>query len=991
MTGARITTCGVPFASAYGQDPALSGSNDEEALDLGTGIAPLGSSITIDKSANKTEVAVGGEVIYTYEVENAGDVALSNITVTDNKCSPAVYSSGDDGDNLLAPNRGETWIFTCTSNIFVDTINVAFSSGWTGVETINSAPDEWEVTVIPPATIGNYVWLDEDGDGDQDAGEAGIPNVPVTLTGNDEDGNPITLTTYTDANGGYLFDGLPPSDGTGYTITVSPPSGLNQTYDFDATLDDATTVVVLAGDEFMDADFGYNWSTTTETNNNTGTGAIGDRVWIDADGDGVQDPGEAGLGGVEVTLYTDDDGDGIYDDVFAITTTDDAGNYIFDNLPADAYVVEVTTPPTGYTQTGDPDGLSDNKTTSPIILGPGDVYVNADFGYNPTGNSSAIGDYVWLDYDADGVQDVGEVGIPGVTVALILDDGDGVYEPGVDQIIATDITDESGLYLFPGLPAGDYFVWVSDTENVLGELAPTYDGDNDGSLDEISTVTVDGANDNLLQDFGYAPPGQGPGEGVIGDEIWLDDGDGIYEPGEGLEGVRVILTDPGADGILGTADDFTRETFTDENGYYSFGNLEPSLSYQIEVDETTLPDTVSQTVDPDTTIDNTTIIDLDDTGPIDLSADFAYEADTPNTISGTIWEDLDADGTLEGGEAGRFNGVTVVLRDSNGNIVATTSTDGNGDYSFTGLPDGTYTVDVTDENNLLNGYWHSDGPNDNANNNSQDDPYSVSVTGGQTNDTADFGYYIEPAALGNFVWEDLDNDGIQDPGEPGIEGVKVTLTITYPNNDVVTITTTTDVNGEYFFDNLLLDEDYNSSDGGPTYKLSVEVPTNYDLTTANAGATDDDDSDGVLVGVESVVTVGISPNELSILIQGGYNDQYDFGFEYAPTAVELLSFTAKADDEKILLNWETLTESNTSSFILYRSINGGEREEIAEIAAEYPTGGIYSHTDSDVSFGVDYAYYLEDLDLSRDPKHLYGPERAFIGWRMFLPLMTSGW
>ena len=29
--------------------------------------------------------------------------------------------------------------------------------------------------------IGNYVWLDEDGDGDQDAGEAGIPNVKVEL------------------------------------------------------------------------------------------------------------------------------------------------------------------------------------------------------------------------------------------------------------------------------------------------------------------------------------------------------------------------------------------------------------------------------------------------------------------------------------------------------------------------------------------------------------------------------------------------------------------------------------------------------------------------------------------------------------------------------------------------------------------------------------------------------------------------------------------
>ncbi len=184
-----------------------------------------------------------------------------------------------------------------------------------------------------------------------------------------------------------------------------------------------------------------------------------------------QDPGEAGLGGVTVTLYTDDDGDGVFDDVYGTTTTDDAGNYIFDNLPPDAYVVE-TTPPAGYSQTGDPDEILDNQTTSPIILGPGDVYVNADFGYNPTGDSSAIGDTVWFDLDADGVEDAGEWGIPGVTVALILDDGDGIYEPGVDQIIATDITDENGQYLFPDLPAGSYFVAVTDTENVLGEVSP---------------------------------------------------------------------------------------------------------------------------------------------------------------------------------------------------------------------------------------------------------------------------------------------------------------------------------------------------------------------------------------------------------------------------------------------------------------------------------------------------------------------------------------
>ena len=59
-----------------------------------------------------------------------------------------------------------------------------------------------------------------------------------------------------------------------------------------------------AGDEHLTADFGYNWAPTTDVTGNTGTGAIGDRVWIDADGDGMQDPGEVGLGSVTVNLIT---------------------------------------------------------------------------------------------------------------------------------------------------------------------------------------------------------------------------------------------------------------------------------------------------------------------------------------------------------------------------------------------------------------------------------------------------------------------------------------------------------------------------------------------------------------------------------------------------------------------------------------------------------------------------------------------------------------
>src|SRR5690606_10704688 len=104
-----------------------------------------------------------------------------------------------------------------------------------------------------------------------------------------------------------------------------------------------------------------------------------------------------------------------------------------------------------------------------------------------------------------------------------------------------------------------------------------------------------------------------------------------------------------------------------------------------------------------------------------------------------------------------IGGVTVDLyRDLNGNgiidpdepriattVTADTLNDGaygtQGNYIFNGLPAGDYIVDVSDRDGVLAGYWKSDGPNDGANNNSQTDPYPVTIGIGEANLTADFG------------------------------------------------------------------------------------------------------------------------------------------------------------------------------------------------------------------------------------------------------------
>ncbi len=734
------------------------------------------------------------------------------------------------------------------------------------------------------SALGNYIWVDEDGDGEQDAGERGIPNVVVTLTpditidlGN---GAGVAITMTTDANGGYLFDMLPAGD---YTVSVDPNQpaldGLDYTQpaltgeDYGNQDPTGYSITLGVNEVNLTADFGYNYA-SSETN--TGTAALGDRIWVDVDGDGAQDPDEIGI--PNITLVATDSQGNTY-----TTTTDAQGYYIFDNLPPEAYTVEVINPPAGWTHTGDPDhygttGTSNNITDDPIILGPGDFVQIVDFGYQPPAADydNSIGDTIWLDADADGVEDPNEPGIEGVTVALYDSNGD---------VIATTTTDDNGNYLFPNLPDGTYSVVVTDTGGVLAALKQT--GDPDATLDDMSTTFVTGGMSDLNQDFGYTPINQNPSVGMIGDYVWLDqNGDTVQDPGEqGIAGVDVTLEWP--DGSIYT-------TTTDANGFYAFPNLPIDAdgeTYTVTVVTSTLPPDVTQTFDDDglgspdqsvTTIDTTT--------PIDLEQDFGYQG--LNSLSGTIWEDLDADGTLAA-ESVFFEDVTVLLLDSDGNVVASTSTDANGDYSFVGLPDGEYTVVVEDANGVLNGYWHSDGPNDGNDNNSQSDPYKVDLDSGSaigtpvTDTTADFGYYIDPASVGNWVWLDANKDGIQNDGETGINGVEVTLVIEYPDSTSIILTTTTGIGpngnaGWYSFNNLLMDEDYNGDGTGPepTYTISVDTAqpalAGYETTLIDDGGatdlTDSDDPAGVsaqpLQGQENTAR----PNDNNPIAS------YDFGF-----------------------------------------------------------------------------------------------------------------
>ena len=731
------------------------------------------------------------------------------------------------------------------------------------------------------SSIGNRVWLDEDSDGVQDANEDGIGGVTVYLcraNASPCNAGSAIRTEVTDASGGYLFSGIPVLDYIVAVDTATLASNLasNPTYDENSGTvnpDHVTTVSLTAiEEEYLTADFGYNWNSPTETGTPplNATGSIGDRVWIDANADGVQNSNEAGINAVTVNLYSDPDGDSIYSNLVATTSTDGNGNYVFDNLPAGAYVVETNplTLPAGvtWTQTGDPDDFgqlasaADHRTTDPVILAPGDVFVNADFGYQgDAASTSSIGDTVYLDANANGSEDGGEPGIANVTVSLL----DVNNNP-----IASAVTDSNGQYLFARLVDGVYRVEITDTDNVLGALQQS--ADPDAILDNVSVVTLSGSN-NLLQDFGYTPKGHSNGTGLIGDTVYMDvDGNSSQSATEpGLEGVRVDL-------LASNGFNFA-STYTDENGQYQFGSL-PDDTYTVVIDTTTLPNNgvgLVITDDPDGGADSQSVSVIAGAN-IDLNQDFGYQVTVANTVGGTLWNDNDADGTQDVSELARFSAVTVNLLDAQGNIIASTITDANGDYQFSGLADGTYTVSITDDSNVLSGFWQTLGSNPGSDLNSQVINYNVTVAGGGTDFTADFGFYINLASVGNIIYRDDNNDGVRNSAtEPGIPLVPVTLTISYPNGNTVALTTLSDGAGFYSFEKLLADDSYTGdiADGvQPTYSLSVgSVANGYTSTydgiadTSGIGNGTDDNSDN-------------DQGESAFPVKGSQDNSNDFGY-----------------------------------------------------------------------------------------------------------------
>jgi protocatechuate 3,4-dioxygenase beta subunit len=122
-----------------------------------------------------------------------------------------------------------------------------------------AAASEYNFGEMAPASLAGFVYKDKNDNGRKDADEKGIESVLITLTGTDDQGNAVTLTQRTDANGAYRFANLRP--GT-YTLTERQPNEFLDGKDSVGTLggvagpDQFNGIVVDAGDVGRDYNFG---------------------------------------------------------------------------------------------------------------------------------------------------------------------------------------------------------------------------------------------------------------------------------------------------------------------------------------------------------------------------------------------------------------------------------------------------------------------------------------------------------------------------------------------------------------------------------------------------------------------------------------------------------------------------------------------------------------------------------------------------------------
>ena len=709
-----------------GDDPTIIQVSTGQVVDGGTdGYTILGTvcgHVYFDSNGNGTQDGneSGLENIEVIITDANGIVQTVNTSVADAQNDGGFYcASVSPGTVLVDINNDDPDFPTGASQTEGDDPTSVIAIA--GLN-INAGEDGFALL----AEVCGLIYFDSNGNGTQDAGEPELPNVDVIIT--DQNGFVQTVTTMVDPDGDLngVWCATVAEGEISIDIDNDDPDLPDDAIQTEG--DDPTVIVVTTGQ--------------INDGGTDGFALIGEVCGIlyeDTNANGMQDPGEPGLGNVDVIIT---DANGITQTVTTINNQGDdngrwcavavAGPVVIDIDETDADY------PAGSTQTE-----GEDPSNVIVLLGQ-----TVDGGADGFAYLAEVCGYIYFDSNGNGQYDPGEPDLPGIDVVIT-----DVY--GNMQTVETQTDpdgDLNGVWCAL-VPAGNIIIDIDESDPDFPNDVTQTEGDDPSTFDVILNQFNDAGADGFTL---FAE---------LCGHVYLDnDNNGTQNIGdEDLPDVDVIVTD--ANGTMYTLT-------TDANGNYCTMIVQGPATILVDETDVDFPfgAVVSEGANPTTAnaIAGTTV----DADPIGYYV-------SPG-LCGRVFEDQNANGIMDPNEPGIPN-ITVVIADDSG-IPQYPETDADGYYCIEVVAGGVF-IDVLDTD--------PDFPIGAVQTQGLDPNFVVAPTNGYVDAGTD-GYNIQGFLCG-FVYFDNNGNGTQDPSEPGIVDLDVIVT----DVDGVVHMATTDDFGEW--------------------------------------------------------------------------------------------------------------------------------------------------------------------------------------------------
>lgn len=762
VSGSGVIT--ATATSAAGDTSEFSGAVDVtggQVLDLSN------TQTTLVSSANPS--ILGASVTFTATV-------LDMDAPTDIPTGLVIFKDGDVEIGSVAVDAAGQAVLTVPFNALGDHVITA-SYVPTGNFTTSGAGLTQQVIEVPV----NHAPVA----GDDPASGAEDATIDGSVLGNDSDEDNDSLSA-------VLVDG--PSHGTltlnpDGTFSYTPAANWSGTDTFtyvanDGELDSNVATVTITVSAVNDAPLAADDSATTDED----TSVTIDVLPNDSDIDGDSLSAQLVAGPSHGTVVLNPDG--------TFTYTPDADYFGEDS----------------FTYTAADGDLDSNLATVTITINPVD---------DPTG--ATISGRTVRDVTGNGLTS-DDTALSGVIVQLFLDvNNDGVLTSADGAAIATVTSDSMGGYVFTSVEQGDYFVQETVPTGYL-RTTPALSSYYSAEVTTTSISGLDFANYKVcpcpqyLSDVYFTINPGTPEEKVVtnlrgntneGDIVQVTFT--VLPPAQNMVVTLVSYTAPG--GSFVASDAYLQEIYDLDTGVFGPGthNLTvviPDSYYQVDFVCGYAIDTFGPAGSNGFYTPQGRLISADNdgnnayTGPQTVVPDVRQDAHPDgNHVRGYVYHDVDSDGVKDSGE-GAISGVTMQLRDAGGNVVATTTTNSSGRYTFSNVPSGTYTISEVQASGYVDGKDTVGNLGGVVSGVLGDDQISQIVLGGyQFAENYNFGE-VKAAKLSGYVYKDLDNDAKKESGESGIKSVTIKLTGVDDFGNAVSMTLCTNSSGYYEFAGL---------------------------------------------------------------------------------------------------------------------------------------------------------------------------------------------